>query len=1181
MTQRSFSRGIETAIIRFLTKLSKIVHLLGRQHRWRGIISLFLLSFSLSFIFLISTGEKALSAPPTLNILIRDPASPGSFGQTGTTPFDANNNPGNDSSATNDVVRTADLITYDFNYNILNAAADNLTITSTLPNDGSGTFFMDWQSLPLPCTGAGSSISADKQTLTCNLGNKPLGSTGSVLATARVRGSTSDGTLLSPSVQITSSTSGANTVSRTGYFDNAGNLTRSADRVSAAAIFDLQKRVMDAPFSLGGFGGVPGYFIRYHLGVALPTGKGKGTAPLSSPITITDTINAASFDTGQATPNLSLQLASYDSRFPVCGINGQPALTGAGNYTFSGYPYGRIGVRSNATENNSVQDSGTITCSQPGGPGTPISITITGANTTADSVPTVNANGQTLTEKYVVSAYLQVFIPLSEVAKPEDVNGATGTGVARTYNIFSPLNTLDISGQPNTETSSTNNRAVVQVTYSPGSVSKYFFKTPTTTLDEYVSGVNYGEVAPNQTFVMRLDMANTSPGELTDWKLCDRIDSSKYVLTPATGTAASVPSFLPANQVYFVNGDPNAIVEFSSSPLPPASQRSGWNAAPIGTETQINCNDSDGPWQPLSSFTPDANNTYPMITKVRVKLGSIPVGGRVYASFAVKALPNPVGTVLPNWHSYRTAAAEGTYAYGGYWQATITGVQVRITKETIPVGQSQVLSGDLITYKLQPRTSSILSNPPALVEPVIITDTLPKDVSYEPGTATLTPDSVTVNGDGTSTVIWKFNNVIPGQPLPAITFKARVSFGMANNTNFTNRVVISHPDDPAPLNQRTATWGMRAIAPGAMSVGKSTMTTLLQKNGTMTFNLGYANLGGTAFSKTDYIDIFPYNGSALGSNFSGSLTLQSISGTHGETFEYTTTSPDQINLDPGCVSNGGTITTGCQAVTPSITAWQTLPAGLPPSNITAIRIKGGNFPVAASPRTVTLVLETSGNQKGDRYINQYGGRADISALPVISNPVTVEVINPQISIVKRITAINNTRISTVVDPNLTAELDDNSEKWSDGYLKGAIDGGMVMPGDDLEYTIYFIANGNVPLTNVNICDLVPENSTFVPNSYNSQSPKDNGLPGVDSGIAVAVGSTNPTVYMTNVKDAPDRGEFYAPNAILPASLPCSGTNTNGAVVVNLVQSPAIFPNATGKGIPNNSYGFMRFHAKVK
>lgn len=200
--------------------------------------------------------------------------------------------------------------------------------------------------------------------------------------------------------------------------------------------------------------------------------------------------------------------------------------------------------------------------------------------------------------------------------------------------------------------------------------------------------------------------------------------------------------------------------------------------------------------------------------------------------------------------------------------------------------------------------------------------------------------------------------------------------------------------------------------------------------------------------------------------------------------------------------------------------------------------------------------------------------------------------NPKLLLTKRITRINNQDLTDIVDgrsdvatnaSNYVPEpyaTDDSDPKWPVGYLRGLINAGTVKPGDELEYTIYFLSNGLGNATNVKFCDLVPINVNFIPTAFNGMTPNDGGLPGADQGIALAIGSTTPTVYLSDVGDS-DRGHFYTANE---SGIPSScGVNINGAVVVNITRS-SDFPNlpaASGSGTPANSYGFVRFRAKVK
>ncbi|MBG1271820.1 DUF11 domain-containing protein [Nostoc sp. WHI] len=192
-------------------------------------------------------------------------------------------------------------------------------------------------------------------------------------------------------------------------------------------------------------------------------------------------------------------------------------------------------------------------------------------------------------------------------------------------------------------------------------------------------------------------------------------------------------------------------------------------------------------------------------------------------------------------------------------------------------------------------------------------------------------------------------------------------------------------------------------------------------------------------------------------------------------------------------------------------------------------------------------------------------------------------INAKLLLVKRITRINNQDLTDIVDGRSNIAItdanyvpepyasDDNDSKWPASYLRGLINAGTVKPGDDLEYTIYFLSKGPSDATNVKFCDLVPTSTTFIPTAFNGNTPGDGGLPGANQGIALAVSSSTPTVYLSNIEDG-DRGRFYAAND--PAPSYC-GANTNGSVVVNITRSPDL-PN-----LVKDFYGFVRFRAKVK
>ncbi len=182
--------------------------------------------------------------------------------------------------------------------------------------------------------------------------------------------------------------------------------------------------------------------------------------------------------------------------------------------------------------------------------------------------------------------------------------------------------------------------------------------------------------------------------------------------------------------------------------------------------------------------------------------------------------------------------------------------------------------------------------------------------------------------------------------------------------------------------------------------------------------------------------------------------------------------------------------------------------------------------------------------------------------------------NPNLTLVKRITAVNTTSVTTTVDDTTdnpaTTGVDestfDNNVNWPtpldtnsniSEFLKGDISRNNIKPGDELEYTVYFLSSGDKPITNAKICDMIPANTTYVPGS-----------------MQLFLNGTT-----TNLTDAAgDAGEFFAPGNT--PTVACPTDNGKGAVVIDVVTSPTQLPNATAPGTPSDSYGYIRFRAKV-
>ncbi|MEQ9355006.1 hypothetical protein [Coleofasciculus chthonoplastes] len=166
---------------------------------------------------------------------------------------------------------------------------------------------------------------------------------------------------------------------------------------------------------------------------------------------------------------------------------------------------------------------------------------------------------------------------------------------------------------------------------------------------------------------------------------------------------------------------------------------------------------------------------------------------------------------------------------------------------------------------------------------------------------------------------------------------------------------------------------------------------------------------------------------------------------------------------------------------------------------------------------------------------------------------------PHLLLVKRITqvrrdgqVIEGINFDTVVDD--PTDPDDNAIGWSQLPGGGLLGVPMISPdrrlesGDTVEYTIYFLSNGGTVVNGVDVCDLIPQGTTFISDSFRQ-------------GSGIVLNQDGTPTPQSNASDQ-DSGTFFPP--LNPVSTPCAeANNPNGAVVVELGDISSTAPNNVG------------------
>ncbi|MCC5668811.1 hypothetical protein LC653_34405 [Nostoc sp. CHAB 5784] len=243
-------------------------------------------------------------------------------------------------------------------------------------------------------------------------------------------------------------------------------------------------------------------------------------------------------------------------------------------------------------------------------------------------------------------------------------------------------------------------------------------------------------------------------------------------------------------------------------------------------------------------------------------------------------------------------------------------------------------------------------------------------------------------------------------------------------------------------------------------------------------------------------------------------------------------------------------------------------------------------PIAADYGTTKNVNITNGWQAGVNTIEVVvdSGPDRVGFFLAVQATTTQVCTNPNVLLVKRITAINgdrtknpndNTPLNAFVDDTTsTRQADDNSPNWKSNYLLGAIDAGLVLPGDEIEYTIYFLNAGSSNANTVRVCDRLSASLDFKGSAY-----------GTSKDVQLQLG-TSTVLDLTSASDAGDRTQLISAGSSVPANCYLKAANNNGTLVIDVTGNTGVpnlttMPGSTGQASPNDSYGNIRFVTKVK
>jgi uncharacterized repeat protein (TIGR01451 family) len=891
---------------------------------------------------------------------------------------------GNDACGEDNVVRTADTFIYRMNYKILEGKKeDNITFRSSLPLLG-GRKVAVWDGLPSQCVGAGSTVSADGLTLTCNLGSVDRTGTGDFTSAllAQVR-STVYGADRDQVSNVTASVT-TDTCSAT---DNAPQSMPIVE-ISARQKADFRKDVF-AGQSAYTYNGVSGYLISYYVYMDQfdPSGNSsKGGQALNSPIVLKDFTGLSTGAASSPWPAGALWFDCYDA-------------TGNGQGTLS-CPAGGTPV-----QNNVSQDL--VLTARPEEIG---EFMVAGGKNTS-----LGRNTNAYDPQRMATFVVRFFIPVAAI------NAAGGQLNLKNSIPASSIQGTAIDNQLIRDVNPDNNELVVTVVGTlPGSIYKYVTSEwgfpwtgprpgQTGTQNKQVQGGDYwgdsgtGLVFPNQIFYPRLDFYNPDINPSTNVQMCEAFDSTKVRLVEIStmpGHAAADGYANPTDRGQASSRFPQGYVT-----------EYGVAATQGGPGVNARCDDSDATWYSDLNAAAAAGQRE-RLNRVRMKIPSVASGQAMYFVIAQEARNNVNGTIIDDYYSAKASNMVGTNGTTGDWvlssydkvtnngialgkRFTLTTSLVRVAKDAAlsETGQSinQATAGGRVVYKLTPSLRTVIESPSPTY--ITIVDKLPAPLVYVAGSSKFgatakEPDSVSSDATGT-TLTWTLNNVTPNQTLESLTFSVDVPQTIPPNQSVVNSVSVDSPDDVSPLSQRTATKALTVLNPPGLYVFKSVAAPLIDPNGTARWKLQVSNFESSP-TVVDVIDVLPYGGDGRvpATAFNGSRGIVSaIVAPSGGTIRYSSRPSASVLFDPTAAGNTATASAGWCLES------EFAQAGCPVNFAAVTAFRASGISIAANT-TIDISFDTPTltNQAGDVYTNRfYTKSSDVQLTTLRSNDVRVTV----------------------------------------------------------------------------------------------------------------------------------------------------------------------------------------------
>ena len=351
----------------------------------------------------------------------------------------------------------------------------------------------------------------------------------------------------------------------------------------------------------------------------------------------------------------------------------------------------------------------------------------------------------------------------------------------------------------------------------------------------------------------------------------------------------------------------------------------------------------------------------------------------------------------------------GTHNGGQQWGNTILviGANLHGNIKAIDEGKVEKVNYDLgkneniVTYSVEPQLDGN-TNITSQIENVTLKAevTLPQGLSYIPGSSEYDEPEITNNSNGSQTLVWYIYGVISGQAIEPIRFNAQIGNESENGQQYETKFVISEVIGSDGISKignskvdfRTTTETINIINLASHRLYKEVENAIIEKNGKIKYTLVYENKTEDPVPEFQLLDILPYNGDSRGTEFEGTYMLESVK--VNQTISGSTQSTDNLQLFTTNSDNVKSMTAKDTGIgVDSIWSEKTIGASLN-ENTTGFAIKGEI--VGKSRLYIEITLNTTGNAPENMYANNTMAQVYIDSEQMQTGIVKAQVVSRKI-----------------------------------------------------------------------------------------------------------------------------------------------------------------------------------------